>query len=88
MGFSRQEYWGGLPFPPSGDLPDPVIEFASPVTPALAGRLFTTEPPWKPKAATEATKSKNILGWWGILVLHIKNRDLQAAYFPNIRGVR
>ena len=34
MGFSRQECWSGLPFPPSGD-PDPGIEPASPVTPAL-----------------------------------------------------
>ena len=33
MGFSRQEYWSGLPFPPPGDLPDPGIE---PVSPALA----------------------------------------------------
>ena len=31
MGFSRQEYWSGLPFPPPGDLPDPEIEFMSPV---------------------------------------------------------
>ena len=30
MGFSRQKYWSGLPFPPPGDLPDPVIEPASP----------------------------------------------------------
>ena len=30
MGFSRQESWGGLPFPPPGDLPDPGIELASP----------------------------------------------------------
>ena len=29
MGFSRQEYWSGLPFPPPGDLPDPGIEFES-----------------------------------------------------------
>ena len=35
MGFSRQEYWSGLPFPPLGDLPDPGIEPASPVSPAL-----------------------------------------------------
>ena len=41
MGFSRQEYWSGLPFPPPGDLPDPGTE---PVSPALAGRFFTTEP--------------------------------------------
>ena len=48
MGFSRQEYWSGLPFPPAGDLPDPGIEPASPVAPALAGRLFSTGPPGKP----------------------------------------
>jgi len=30
MGFSRQEYWSGLPFPPPGDLPDPGIEPRSP----------------------------------------------------------
>ena len=40
MGFSRQEYWSGLPFPPPGDLPDPGIEPMSPASPALAGRFF------------------------------------------------
>ena len=35
MGFSRQEYWSGLPFPPPGDLPNPGIELTSPVSPAL-----------------------------------------------------
>ena len=35
MGFSRQEYWNGLPRPPPGDLPDPGIEPTSPVAPAL-----------------------------------------------------
>ena len=45
IGFSRQEYWSGLPFPSPGDLPDPGIE---PASPALAGGFFTTEPPWKP----------------------------------------
>ena len=42
MGFSRQEYWSGLPCPPPGDLPDPGIEPASLMSPALAGRFFTT----------------------------------------------
>ena len=37
MGFSRQEYWSGLPFPPPGDLPDPGIEPTSPASSALAG---------------------------------------------------
>ena len=39
-GFSRQEYWSGLPFPPPGDLPNQVIEPMSPVSPALASRFF------------------------------------------------
>ena len=45
MKFSRQEYWSELPTPPPGDLPDPGIKLASPVAPALAGGLFTAEPP-------------------------------------------
>ena len=44
----RQEYWSRLPFPPPGDLPDPGIEPESPTSPALVGRLFTTEPHRKP----------------------------------------
>jgi len=48
MGFSRQEHWSGLLFPPPGDLPDPGIKPASPVSSALAGGFFTTEPPGKP----------------------------------------
>ena len=48
MGFSRQESWSGLPFLPPGDLPDPGIKPVSPVSPALAGGFFTTEPPGKP----------------------------------------
>ena len=48
MGFSRQEYWRGLPFPTLGDLPDPGIEPESLWSPALASELFTTEPPGKP----------------------------------------
>ena len=42
MGFSQQEYWSGLPFSPSGDLPDPGIKSISPLSPALAGTFFTT----------------------------------------------
>ena len=49
MGFSRQEYWSGLPFSPPGDLPNPRIEPKSSASPALAGGFFTTEPPGKLK---------------------------------------
>ena len=45
MGFSRQEYWSGLPFPPPGDLPNTGIKPTSPESPALARGFFTTEPP-------------------------------------------
>ena len=42
MGFSRQEYWSGLPWLPPGDLPNPRIKPSSPISPALASRFFTT----------------------------------------------
>ena len=42
MGFSRQEYWSGLPFPAPGDLPDPGIE---PSSPAFQADGLTSEPP-------------------------------------------
>ena len=48
MEFSRQEYWGEVPFPIPGDLPDPGIEPQSLVSRALAGRVFTSEPSEKP----------------------------------------
>ena len=62
MGFPRQEYWNGLPFPPAGCLPDPGIEPESPVFPALAGRFFTTVPPAKPThLAISPKKSRTAL---------------------------
>ena len=46
MGFSRQEYWSGLPFPSPGDLPDLGIE---PGSPALEADALPSEPPGKPR---------------------------------------
>ena len=43
MGFSKQDYWSGLPFPSPGDLPNPRIK------PALQAEALTSEPPGKPK---------------------------------------
>ena len=48
MGFSRQDDWSGLPFPSPGDLPDAGVEPMSPMSPALIGGSFTTEPLGKP----------------------------------------
>ena len=47
MGSSRQEYWSRLPYPPPGNLPDPGIESESLMSPALAGRFFTTSATWE-----------------------------------------
>ena len=49
MGFSKQEYWSGLPFPSPGDLPDPGIE---PGSPALQADALPSEPPGKPPKFT------------------------------------
>ena len=49
MESSRQEYWSGLPFPTPGDHPNSGVE---PVSPALAGGFFTTEPPGKPRVSS------------------------------------
>ena len=64
--FTKQEYWSGLPFPASGDLPDPGIEPASPVAPvapALAGEFVTSEPLGKPEMARVTCKSSIFLSF-------------------------
>ena len=59
MEFSRQEYWSGLPCPPSGDLPDPGIKLASLMSPALAGRFFTTSATyWLPPSSLAAAPAE------------------------------
>ena len=56
MGFSRQEYWSGLPFPSPGDLPDPGME---PRSPAFHAEALTSEPPGK--SNTTKPRGKNIV---------------------------
>ena len=58
MGFYKQEYWSWLLFLTPADPPDQEIEPSSPLTHALAGGFFTTEPPGKPGfISTGALKS-------------------------------
>ena len=63
--FSRQEYWSGLPFPTPGDLLNTGIE---PVSPALAGGFFTTEPPAKLRRTGRviANLQMQTLGFWRV----------------------
>ena len=68
MGFSRQEYQSGLPCPLPEDLPNPGIEPASLMSPALAGGFFTTELPEKPLYGRETSKHSfsliiNLVNW-------------------------
>ena len=58
MGFSRQEYWSGLPFPSPGDLPNPGIE---PRSPTLQADALTSEPPGKPVITVSTKKGVHIL---------------------------
>ena len=58
MGFPRQEYWSGLPFPSLGDLPDPGIK---PRSPAFQADSLPTEPPGKLKGAKQRKKKKKKL---------------------------
>ena len=75
MGFSRQEYWSGLPFPSPGDLPDPGIK---PGSPTLEANALTSEPPGKPICRVH--HKKHWAGWntsW--------NQDCQEKYqYPHI----
>ena len=59
MGFSRQEYWSGLPFPSPGDLPHPRIK---PRSPALKADTLSSEPPGKSRM-TVIKKSDNAKFW-------------------------
>ena len=62
-GFSSQEHWSGLPFPPPGDLPDTGIKPASFMPPVLAGRLFTTSATWEALWHHRAIYKSRLLLW-------------------------
>ena len=68
----RQEYWSGLPCPPSGDLPHPEIKSPSLMSPVLAGRFFTTSTAWvAPPMIQNILKysSKFWSIWWAKMAL-------------------
>ena len=73
MGFSRQEFWSGLPCPSPGDLPNPGTELASLKSPALAGRFFTTSTTW------EALNEEGVVGFiYLFLAIPHSMRDLSS----------
>ena len=92
-GFPRQEYWSRLSFTSPGNLPNPGSKPASlcPVSPALAGRFFPTEPPGKPIISNlEILKSV----WEDELKLYAKstrfyisNKSIGGFWYPEGRNV-
>ena len=62
MGFSRQEHWNGMPFPPPGDLPNPGIEPAAFTSLVSAGRLFTTKATWEALSRLQGPKILDTTG--------------------------
>ena len=71
MGFSRQEYWSGLPCPPPGHLPNPGIEptslMSGDIRPALAGGFFTTRATWEAwQAICQGEKKEMTLALCGL----------------------
>ena len=75
MGFSRQEDWSGLPFPTPGDLPNPGNKPASPESPALAGRFFTTAPPGKPFSLHDQPITQELNCWGREEWLHLEHQQ-------------
>ena len=80
MGFFRQEYWSGLPFPPPGDLPDPGTKLASPLSLALQADSLYTEPSGKPLSSWYACWVGVTGTWLRVAVLFIQARS--SLLFP------
>ena len=76
MGFFRQKYWSGLPFPPPGNLPDPGIK---PKSSALQADSLPSEPPGKPLEQLEISTLKVLFFELSILTISLSASDLCEA---------
>ena len=86
MGFSRQNYWSGLPFPSLGDLPGPGIELVFLESPALVGGFFTTWKPFSPpEQCLKCSETKplcRMLHFHLFLKTKPKTHSIQIISFP------
>ena len=93
MGFSRQEYWSGLPFPSPGDLTNLEVKHVSSASPELAGGFFTNEPLGKPTHAymaleysqacfayLKAVVQWDLSCWWAEELSHIQECTDSAGH--------
>ena len=88
IGFSWQEYWSELPFPPPVDLPDPETEHVSLTPPALAGGFFTTSATWEAHEEVVLIRVFQMLPWLCTQKLYYGNQSQmsQAAVTPHINS--
>ena len=77
MGFSRQEYWSGLPFPSPGDLPNPGME---PRSPTLQADASTSEPPGKPVGINSCLLKRNQYFKGFLMLLPVFSRKILTIY--------
>ena len=96
VGFFRQEYWRGLPFPPPGDLPNPGIKPAFLMSPALTDKFFTTSATWETPRLHESyiylkivLSFKSSLNRWHHLRSHQRSARMQVLpYPPTLRTIQ
>ena len=92
MGFSRQEYWSGLPCSPPGDLPNPGTKSASLMSPALAGRFFTTRATWEASSTLDLLPNgTNVVinmnsGSWALLCCITVPMASHQSILPVVQG--
>ena len=80
MGFTRQEYWSGLPCPPPGDLSDAGVQHTSLMSPALTGRFLSTSSTWEAPSGRATIIQRLDWGWgWRI---HFFFFFLKVMYLP------
>ena len=82
MGFSRQEYWSGLPFTSPGDLPNPGVEPVSLTSPALSTGFFTTSSTWESPCKYMYSVILTLMLWTGYHYPHSRDEETekQSSY--------
>ena len=87
MGFFRHEYWSGLQFPPLGDLSNPGVTPASPVSPARQAGSSPLMLPGKPVPHGKPLLCTSLPSFWGFLVVQTEESTCNAADLGSIPGL-